>query len=43
MSLAQEDGPAFLVAAGRELATLLSGDFPRLRAILERIGPGDGT
>ena len=40
MSQAQEDGQAFLVAAGRELATLLSSDYGRLRAILGRIIPG---
>jgi len=37
MSDAHEDGRAFLVAAGKELAVLLSGDFRRLRAILGRI------
>jgi len=33
----QEDPHAFLVAAGKELAILLSGDLNRLKAILERI------
>jgi hypothetical protein len=37
MSLAHEDRHAFLVAAGKELATLLSGQLNQLRAILERI------
>jgi hypothetical protein len=39
MSRAHEDSQAFLKAAGRELAVLLSGDFSRLRAILGRITP----
>ncbi|MDD4924041.1 MAG: hypothetical protein PHF74_04315 [Dehalococcoidales bacterium] len=37
MSLVQEDKHAFLVSAGKHLATILSGDFNRLRTILERI------
>ena len=37
MSQAYEDRRAFLVAAGKELATLLSGEFNQLKAILERI------
>ncbi len=37
LSLVQEDKHAFLVAAGKHLATVLSGDFNRLRTILERI------
>jgi hypothetical protein len=37
MSQSQEDQRAFLVAAGRELAVLLSGDLNRLNAILGRI------
>jgi len=37
MSQAQEDSRAFLVAAGKELALLLSGEFNRLKAILGRI------
>ncbi len=37
MGGAQEDGRAFLVAAGKELAGLLSGDFIRLRNILGRL------
>lgn len=40
MSQAREDSQDFLVAAGRELATLLSSDYGRLRAILGRIMPG---
>ena len=39
MSQAHEDKQAFLKAAGRELAALLSGEFSRLRAILGRIVP----
>ena len=39
MSEANEDSRSFLVAAGKELATLLSGEYGRLRAILERIVP----
>jgi hypothetical protein len=37
MSRVHEDSNAFLVAAGKQLAILLSGDFNQLRAILERI------
>lgn len=37
MSRAHKDPRAFLVAAGRELAILLSGDLNRLKAILGRI------
>jgi hypothetical protein len=37
MSQVQEDQNAFLVAAGKRLATLLSGDSSQLGAILERI------
>jgi hypothetical protein len=37
MSRAHEDGLAFLVAAGKELATLLSSDYVRLKNILGRI------
>lgn len=37
MSQAHEDRRAFLVAAGRELAILLSGNLNRLNAILGRI------
>jgi len=37
MSQAYEDRHAFLVAAGKELAILLSGDFNQLKAILGRI------
>ncbi|HEY41658.1 MAG TPA: hypothetical protein G4O18_07340 [Dehalococcoidia bacterium] len=39
MGQAHEDKQAFLKAAGRELATLLSSDYSRLRAILGRIAP----
>jgi len=39
MSEAHEDSRDFLVAAGKELATLLSGEYGRLRAILGRIVP----
>jgi hypothetical protein len=39
MSQARENRHAFLVGAGKELAVLLSGDFNRLKAILERIKP----
>ncbi len=39
MSEAHEDSRVFLVGAGKELATLLSGEYGRLRAILERIVP----
>lgn len=37
MSQAQEDKHAFLVAAGKELASLLSADFGRLKSILEKL------
>ncbi len=37
MSQADEDPRAFLVAAGKELAILLSGQFNQLKAILGRI------
>ena len=37
MSQAHEDRHAFLVAAGKELAILLSGQFNQLKAILGRI------
>ena len=37
MSQAHEDPRAFLVAAGRELAVLLSGQFNQLKAILGRL------
>ncbi len=37
MSRVQPDSHAFLVNAGKQLATLLSGDYNRLRAVLERI------
>jgi hypothetical protein len=37
MSQVHEDRHAFLVAAGKELATLLSGDFNQFQSILERI------
>ena len=37
MSQVYEDHHAFLVAAGKELAILLSGEFNQLKAILERI------
>ena len=37
MSGAYEDPHAFLVAAGKELAVLLGGEFNRLKAILGRI------
>jgi hypothetical protein len=39
MSQAHEDRQAFLKAAGRELAVLLSNEFSRLRAILGRVVP----
>jgi hypothetical protein len=38
MSAAAEDPHAFLVAAGKELAAQLSGDFGRLKTILSRLG-----
>ena len=37
MSQSQEDPHAFLVAAGKELAVMLGGQFNQLRAILERL------
>ena len=37
LSLAHDDGRAFLVAAGKELAARLSQDFARLKAILGRL------
>ena len=37
MSATQEDPHAFLVAAGKELAILLSGQFNQLKAILGRL------
>jgi hypothetical protein len=37
MSRAQNDPSAFLVAAGKELANILSSDFIRLKNILERL------
>lgn len=37
MSQAHEDGRAFLVAAGKELAVNLSGRFDQLRTILQKI------
>ncbi len=37
MSQVYEDPRSFLVAAGKELAILLSGEFNQLKAILERI------
>ena len=37
MSQAQEDPRTFLVAAGKELAIMLGGEFNRLKAILGRI------
>jgi len=40
MSLAQEDPRAFLVAAGKELANILSTDFIRLKNILGRLKTG---
>jgi len=39
MSVAHEDAHGFLLKAGKELATLLSQDYVRLRTILERIKP----
>ncbi len=38
MAKAQDDPRAFLVAAGKELANLLSTDFMRLKNILGRLG-----
>ncbi|MCL2281519.1 MAG: hypothetical protein FWC25_02515 [Dehalococcoidia bacterium] len=39
MSASQEDTRAFLIKAGKELASLLGQDYARLKAILERIRP----
>ncbi|MFC1985209.1 hypothetical protein ACFLUW_02270 [Chloroflexota bacterium] len=39
MSVVYEDPSAFLVAAGKELAVLFSGELNRLKAILGRIKP----
>jgi hypothetical protein len=39
MSRVQEDSHGFLVAAGKQLAGLLGGDYNQLKAILERIKP----
>jgi hypothetical protein len=39
MTAAQEDGRAFLVAGGKELAGLFSNDFIKLKNILGRINP----
>jgi hypothetical protein len=39
MSQAQDDPRAFLVAAGKELADLLSADFMKLKNILGRLTP----
>ena len=39
MSLVQEDSHAFLVAGGKELASLLSSDFIKLKNILGRLTP----
>ena len=38
MSQVHEDRQKFLVAAGKELAVLLGGEFNRLKAILGRVG-----
>jgi len=40
MAQAQDDSRAFLVAAGKELANLLSADFIRLKNILGRLTTG---
>ncbi|MDD4858638.1 MAG: hypothetical protein PHR56_00305 [Dehalococcoidales bacterium] len=37
MSAVQDDPHQFLIAAGKELAVLLSGQYPRLRAIAGRL------
>jgi hypothetical protein len=37
MSRVHQDPNAFLVAAGKELAVLLSGDFGKLKSILGRL------
>jgi hypothetical protein len=39
MSAAQDDPRAYLISVGKELAVLLGRDYPRLKAILERIRP----
>jgi hypothetical protein len=39
MSNAHDDSRAFLVSAGKELATLLGREYSQLKAILERIRP----
>lgn len=39
MSQAYDDKRAFLLAAGKELAVMLSRDYNRLKAVLGRIGP----
>ena len=39
MSREQEDPQAFLVSAGKQLAGLLGGDYPRLKTILGRLRP----
>ena len=39
MSRVQDDPHAFLVAAGKELASLLRGDYIRLRTVLGRLNP----
>ena len=38
-SVAHDDPEAFLVAAGRELAALLSAQVPRLNSLLKRLAP----
>jgi hypothetical protein len=40
MARAHEDGRAYMVTAGKELASLLSSDFIRLKNILGRLTPG---
>ena len=37
MSTVQDDPQAFLVAAGKELATLLSSQYDRLKSVLARL------
>jgi hypothetical protein len=39
MGRAHEDSRAFLVAAGKELASLLSADFIQLKSVLGRLAP----
>ena len=39
ISQVYEDPSAFLVAAGKELAVLLSGNYKQLKAILEKVRP----